>query len=145
MGVLKAILIIFLIIILLVGAAGAYLYYFHVFKTFRVCVSNDVQDTPIPCETDEQCLNTVLDNLPQLKKTIGIAPPFIQRKISEVTEEVAYCESTCKLRIIYGDLTGQQVDSCEPGDKEIKVEIRGKEGLEILDFVRKNPELADLI
>lgn len=146
--VLKIILIIFLIIVLLIAAVGVYFYQFYVFKTFRVCISNDVQDLPIECESDEECFDMFTGTSEELKDTreiIELAPDFIQEKILEISEEAAYCESTCKVRRIYGDLTGEKIESCEPGDKEIILEIRGREALQILNLIRKNPEIRELI
>lgn len=145
--VLKIILIVFLIIVLLIVAVGVYFYYFHVFKTFRVCISNEIENTPVECKANEECFNMIVNRSAELKEAmemVEIAPDFIKEKISGISEEAAYCESTCKIKRIYGDLTGEKIESCNPGDKEIKIEIRGKEGLQIFNLMRKNPDIKGL-
>jgi len=59
------------------------------------------------------------------------APDFLSKMIDEVMEEIIYCDSTCRDKEFYGSapLGEGDVDSCQPGEKEFVLEIRGKEAL----------------
>jgi hypothetical protein len=142
--VLKTILIIFVVLILILAGVGIYLYEFYVFKTFRICVSNEAENLQVECQTDDECFNILSEHsqdLADVMEAIERFPGFIREKYSEITDEAVYCESSCRVKRIYGDFTGQQIDACAAGDKEIEINIRGKEALELAKFVKENSEI----
>jgi len=125
--VLKVVLIILGIIIL----AGIYFYFFHVFKTLRVCVKSESSDLMIDCSSNQDCLDFVkgksetytdddLEKLPDFIKDkikdnenaadalkeifeqIDSAPDFFSETINEIIEEALYCDLTCRYKEFYG-------------------------------------------
>ena len=137
MGLLKLLLLIFGIIILLVLGVAFYFYNFYVFETLTICVSNQAEDTPIPCSTDESCISQFLTNNAEIGESLEDAPGFFKETANKVIEEAVFCEDTCKLKEIYGDLGERQVESCSQGDKDFSIELRGKEALEAYRFVKE--------
>jgi hypothetical protein len=141
-GVLFVIGIILLAIILIAAGAAFYFYNYYVFKTFHICVTNEINDTQIPCSSDDFCIGEFRDGdeMPDLD---GF-PPLIGEKVSEAFDLAIFCEESCKFRRIRGIGDGadiQSIDSCEPGDDEITLDIRGKEGLALLKFVKEQGDL----
>lgn len=136
---LKIVGIIFLIIILLIAGLAIYFYNFYVFKTLRVCITNQADDLKIPCQDSSSCINFAKTSLFNNSQTINL-PEGIKKKLNEVIDLCVYCSQTCKIKKYYGTGIGSDVavDKCKHEEKEIKYEIRGKEGLEILNFMRKN-------
>ncbi len=135
--------IILLVIILIVAGAIFYFYNFYVFKTFHICVTNEVNDTMIPCTSNDFCTDTFRgsDEMPDLDSF----PPLIGEKVSEAFDLAIFCEESCKFRGIRGisdDTDIQSIESCEVGDDEITLEIRGKEGLALLKFLDENQDLV---
>lgn len=144
---LKVILIIFLVLVLLVAGIGIYVYYFHVFHTVRICISNEVEDVGAPCNSDKECVDMFIENVPQMKQMIEDSPKLMSDKFVEVLNEALFCETTCKFRNVYGDGFGSTVgefESCKPGEKEVVQKIRGKESLELLKYVKENPDKFSL-
>lgn len=142
--VVKIILIVLGVLILIAIIAGIYLYQFYVFKVMRICISTETQDIPISCASKQECIKFFIDNVPEIKNSIDTAPEFAKTKITEILNEAISCETSCKIRKIYGEGfggNGELVSSCKPGEKELVQEIRGKEGLEILQFIKNHPEL----
>ena len=138
MGKTGSIILIVLVSLILLGViAGSYFYNFFVFKTLRICVTNNIEDSGFNCTTNEECYDYAKEDLsidPNL-------PDFIVSKIDEVFRIAVYCEGTCKMREVYGDGTGDEigsVESCKEGEEEIIIEIKGKEGLKILSFLKDN-------
>ena len=141
-GVLLVIGIILLVIILVVAGGGFYFYNFYVFKTVRICVTNEVNDTPIICSSDDFCIEKFRSSseLPDLSSF----PSLISDKIFEAFDVAVFCEETCKVRRIRGFGDGEnieEIESCSEGDEEIKLEIRGKEGVALLKFLEENEDL----
>ncbi|MCK5450118.1 hypothetical protein KAI32_04575 [Candidatus Pacearchaeota archaeon] len=120
-------LIVGIVFIVLFLGAGFYFYNFYVFKTVRFCIG-EAKDLEIPCKETLDCVNLIGDELSD-------APLFIQENFNRVIYDIVYCEGHCFLRDVRGvNLeTGELeiLDSCKFGDKEILIEIRGKDGLEI--------------
>jgi hypothetical protein len=131
--ILKIFLIIFIIFILLIAGAVFYLYQFHVFKTLRICISKDIQDTGISCNENKDCYNLFLENIGDFE--MENVPDFMKEKFSEILDNAIICESTCRVKEIYG--LDEELDSCNSGDQEIVQEIRGKEGIKILLFLKE--------
>lgn len=124
------------LIVLGIGA-GVYFYNFFVFKEIRTCVG-DWEDTSFPCETKEDCLagltfeNEIIDN----------APDFVRENFEDIVDAVVYCEENCYVGQVRGvDYeTGEllELDGCDDGEEEFVMEIRGKEGLKILKWLKLN-------
>jgi len=127
--------IIFIILLILVGI-GYYFYNFHVFKTLRVCVTDEVTDSMIPCSSNKFCIEQVKQNSTDFEKLEEL-PDFIKNKIEEVLESAIYCEETCKLKKIRGLENLGEIESCEENGQEFLFEIRGKQGLEILKYLKQ--------
>jgi len=135
--VIGGILIIFLILILLIAGVGIYLYKYHVFKTLRICISEDSQDMIIPCTSNDFCFEQVIQFIPELQKNLEKMPDFARDKMEEVFESAIFCDQTCKIKQIRG--LGEDIgsiDFCEEDEQEIKLEIRGKEAIEFLRYMR---------
>ena len=134
--VLKIIGIVFAVLILLVLVAGIYFYNFHVFKTVRVCIGEGV-DSQLPCEVTDDCLAMVNG----LDIDVTNYPEFVRGKLEEVFDEAIYCDKSCFVRDIRGVNSESQelemLESCYAGETEIVIEIRGKEGIEILKWLRE--------
>ena len=69
----KILLLVFLVILLAAGVAGIYFYNYYVFKTMRVCVSNESKDIQLNCTSDLDCRTKILENLstaaiPEMRK-----------------------------------------------------------------------------
>jgi len=137
--ILKIILIVIAVVVILAAVGAFYLYNYHVFKTVRVCVSQEVTDLPVNCTDDEICVTLLSESLVDLQEAKEDAPDFIKPKIDEVLDMAIYCEGTCKVREVYGMGLGgkDDLDFCEAGDIEIKQDIRGKEAIEFAKFMKE--------
>lgn len=136
--ILKILAIIFIILILVVVIAGIYLYYFHVFKTIRVCVSNESTNTNLSCSNNQQCIS-LASGISSFNAGLESMPNNIKEKFNEIMNSSVYCENTCKIKKIYGTGIGddKEVESCN-NDQEITFDIRGKEGVKIISYLKKN-------
>ena len=127
------------IILLLVVIAGVYFYNFHVFKTVRICVG-EANDVEYFCETTQDCIDAAEANGVGADIDLSDASEFLQETFQEVLDEAVYCDGTCFVRDIRGvDPETQELEmleSCEVGETEIVAEIRGKEGLEIMRYLK---------
>ena len=125
-------------LLLVAGIAGFYFYNFYVFKEIRACVEEG-EDLKIPCENRQICLDLMIENGADFDAVNG-APDFVRENFEAILNEAIYCENTCfvgKVRGIdyeSGDLL--ELESCEEGEAEFVMEIRGKEGLEILNWMK---------
>ena len=115
--------------------AGIYFYNYYVFKEIRVCVGEG-EDFGFPCDSRADCL----DLLNFDDNAVEGAPPFIKASFEDILNSAVYCEGNCFVARIRGiDYeTGnlQELDSCLEGEEEFVMEIRGKEGLEILEWMK---------
>ena len=129
---------IFGVLILIGIGAGIYFYNFYTFKEIRVCVG-DAENLKLPCRTTEDCLS-MFDYESQLKD----APDFAKDEIANIVNEAVYCNNTCFVRKVRGiNLESGEIemlDSCLNGEDEFVIEIRGKEGLEILNWMKLRDE-----
>jgi len=127
------------VVLLVVVIAGVYFYNFHVFKTVRICVGEG-QDMGYFCETTQDCIDAVEANGIGAEIDLSNAPEFLQEKFQEVLDEAVYCDGTCFVKEIRGvDPETQELEmleSCEVGETEVVAEIQGKEGLEILRYLK---------
>ncbi|MBU1136595.1 MAG: hypothetical protein KJ559_03755 [Nanoarchaeota archaeon] len=137
MGLIKIFFCVFLIFVIICLVIAVYFYNFHVFKTLRVCISNDVQGTTISCSNNQDCIKLVKENIEEMK-SLGNLPDFMMVKIDEVFSKIVYCDSNCKMKKIYGMGFGgvEEAEFCKELEEEIKIEIRGKEGWEFLKFMK---------
>ena len=129
-------LIIILIIILLIAATVAYFYYFHVFKTLTVCISDTSEDTQIPCTSNQECVQSFKENTPDIQQAISTGPEFIQQKLDEIVNQAIFCETTCKARQVRGLEFNEEI-TCNENETPITLGIRGKEGLELLQYLKQ--------
>jgi len=137
-GILLAVGIAIAILIGILLVAGIYFYNFYVFKTVRICVS-DATDTLMPCGVTQDCID--------MGKEFGFeidlsdAPDFIQDNFREIIDEIIYCDGTCFVKNVRGfdyETQGiEMLESCEGGEVEFVIEIRGKEGWEIWKWIRE--------
>ena len=119
--------------------AGVYFYNFHIFKTVRICVGEG-QDMGYSCTTAQDCIDAAEANGVGADIDLSDAPEFLQETFQEVLDEAVYCDGTCFVKNVRGVDPDTQViemlESCEAGETEIVAEIRGKEGLEILRYLK---------
>jgi hypothetical protein len=127
--------IIFVILILVVAGVGFYFYNFHVFKEVRICLGES-EDTSIPCMVREDCLETFNISLDALESS----PEFVKNKAGDVLDKAVYCEGTCFIRMTRGiDFESGELEllsSCGDNEEEIVVEVRGRDGLEMLEWMK---------
>ena len=136
----KIILIILGIIVLIIIIVAVYFYNFYIFKEFKLCISDEkIQDTKLPCSTNEFCINQVKSNITELEQLKNL-PDFLKEKSDELFEKAVFCEQTCKFKQVKGEPFTEKVNECKPNEQEISVQIRGKEGLEILKFMKANQD-----
>lgn len=134
------IIIIVIILALIAGLAFIYFYNFHVFKEFKICIlDNKIQDTGIPCITNEFCINAVKSNITELEQLNNL-PDIFKAKSDELFEKAVFCNSTCKFRQVKGEPFTEKIENCNANEQEISVQIKGKEGLEILRFMKENQD-----
>ena len=131
------ILIVIVVVILVVSVAGIYFYNFHVFKTVRVCVGA-ANDTEVGCNVTQDCFD--LAEKHGLTIDLGDAPNFVKENFQKVVDEAVYCDGTCFVKNVRGVSRETQelemLESCEDGEVEFAVDIRGKEGLEVLEWMK---------
>ncbi len=137
-GVLAVIGIIFLVLIISAVGAAFYFYNYYVFKTIRVCVGEGV-DSGVLCNSTLVCSDLVNE----IGSGLGLEsmPDFISKNFQNLLDEVIYCNSTCFVKrvrgIDYEAVELEMLDECEENENEFVIEIRGKEGLEILEYLNK--------
>ena len=136
-GILSLIFLIILGIIILVILAGVYFYNFYVFKTLRVCIGQEALETEIICQSNSNCIDS-LKNDSQISGKIKEVPDFLKPKIDEAFEKAVLCENTCKIKKIYGAGLDniKDVEKCKDGEEEVSYEIRGKEVLKVLSYMK---------
>lgn len=136
----RVILIILGVLIAIIVLAGIYFYNFYVFKEFKICISNEkIQDTKFPCPTSDFCINALKSNIPQLSK-LNELPEFFQEKANDLFKQAILCEQTCKIRQVRGEPFTEAVNNCDSTEQEMLIPIRGKEGLQILEFMKENKD-----
>jgi len=127
-----------LIILVLILGTAFYFYGFHVFKTIRVCVG-DVTDTKIPCNVSQECIDIAVKF--GLDVNLSETPDFIQEEFQKVADEAIYCDQTCFTKEIRGmDLEIgklELLESCNSNETEFKIDIHGKEGIEIFKWLKE--------
>lgn len=138
----KLFLFIFMAFVLAIAAGAVYLYDYHIFKEMRACITDDFQDTGIICNSSNYCLDLFKNNMTNLSKNIYLMPDFLRIKTTEIFTSAVYCENTCKIKGIYGVgfNNTDNVQLCKEGEKEVIIQIHGKEYIQLADFLRKNPE-----
>ena len=128
------------VILLLIIGGLIYFYNFYVFETVRVCIGEH-QNLQTPCGTTQDCLDIAKSQGIDVELEMEGTPQFFKDKFQEVIDETLYCDVTCHLREIRGvNLETQELeilDACEDGEKEIAMEIRGKEGLALWNYFRR--------
>jgi hypothetical protein len=117
--------------------AGVYLYNFHTFKTVRLCLG-DPEETDFACSMVQDCLDQAEEL--QTQYNISELPKFARDKLDMIAEEAVYCDGTCKVKNIRGinleTYELEELESCNEGEKEILMDIKGKEGIQIWKLVK---------
>lgn len=136
----KIFLLILIVFIVAIAGAAIYFYDYYVFKEMRVCITAEAQNIPINCSSNNDCINLLKENATELKEKLSIMPLFMRTKTDEIFNEAFYCNVTCKAKGIYGSgfNNTDNVQACREGEKEILIQIRGKEAIQLMDFLRQN-------
>lgn len=118
-------------------SAGVYFYNFHVFKEVRLCLGEST-DTEFECSMVQDCFDKA-DEI-QTKYNFSELPDFAIDLLDSLADEAVYCEDTCKVRNIRGinleTYELEDLEFCDAGEKEVVLDIRGKEGIQIWNFVK---------
>lgn len=131
-GILETLGFIFIILMLLVSIAVFYFYNFYIFKEFRTCVSSQEQDTFFPCTSNEECIELAMNYSNISQEEI---PQILQAEKTKIFNEAIYCNNTCRVREIYGDFTGNPVESCNFGDKEFLLQLKGEDIIKMIGYL----------
>lgn len=138
-SILKILGIIFLVIIIIIAAALIYFYNFFVFKKLIICITPEIEEKEeqeIACTSNAECTNNILQNL-----STAQMPEFLKIQLDETINKAVFCEQTCKNKKIYSNFIGEnrrEIEFCAEGEEEVSIEIRGKEGIKILNFLRES-------
>lgn len=125
--------VIFVLIILL---AGAYLYYFHVFKSVRICLGEEIK-SEFQCDDNSFCEDLLM-------KSVGLdfeemeLPDFFRAQIDKLISENARCDDVCYFRNIKVGFMGYEIEQCDSMEKENLIELRGRELIDIYFWSEKN-------
>lgn len=141
-SILKIVGVVFVVLIFILFMTGFYFYNFYVFKEIRIC-AGERMNSGILCGARQDCVDLVVTQGVNFSKLDGM-PDFVKNEFDVVFDEVIYCEGTCFVRVVRGvDYeTGElmNLESCDEGEIEFVMKIRGKEGVEILRWMRSIKE-----
>jgi hypothetical protein len=142
-GILLIVGIVFLILLLVVVGAIIYFYNFHVFKSVLLC-TGEASNTKIPCGVTQECLILAEEN--GLIAELGDVPAFIQEGFDRVVADAVYCNNTCFVKnvrgINYETQELEMLDGCLNSETPFVFEIRGKEGLEVLKWLKSRKDIT---
>ena len=117
--------------------AGIYFYNFYVFKEVRLCLGES-EDTGFSCSTVQDCLDEA-ENL-QAEYNLSELPDFVREKLEMLVREAVYCDGTCKIKNVRGinlqTYELEELDFCGENETEILMKIRGKEGIQVWNYVK---------
>ena len=138
--ILKWILIIFIFLIAILIILGFILYNFIPIKVATLCLSDDSLTFPVPCTSNQMCINLAEEFLPEIQEYILNVPDFAKPTVEELTTKAVYCEQICKVKkiqtvYVIGDreIEGlEKVDVCNGEEYEIKMSVK-----EIIKVARK--------
>lgn len=124
-----------LVLLVIGGGAAFYFYNYYVFKTVRVCVGESV-DSGLPCGNYLDCLEYFDFN----DEGLDGAPQFLRLNFDNVLRAAVSCDKTCSV----GEVRGinyesgeiEDLESCASNEQEFVMEIKGKEGLEVLNWIK---------
>ena len=137
-GLLKILIGILLVIVIATISAGIYLYYFHTFKTIRVCLSETGRDTNLTCETNDDCVEIVRAFSQEIDED---TPEIMKYNFERILNESMYCNATCYVRETRGFNPASQdlefLDSCNDSEIEIAVDIKGKDAVQIFNWLKE--------
>ncbi|RMD45949.1 hypothetical protein D6829_00755 [Candidatus Pacearchaeota archaeon] len=139
---LKAFFIIVLILSLGGLAIGYYFYEFYVFDQIRICISNKSIDTKVPCNGDcGEVKSRIREGIMEKQGKVVQNSPAIKGALDEVLNSIVFCEKTCRIRKIRGFdielLYSENLESCRSNEKEILIEIRGRDIVALLNSRRQ--------
>lgn len=125
--------------LLVVGiGAGIYFYNYYVFKEVRACIGEGV-DSKIPCDVRQDCVDLMVEQGMDISVLDG-APDFVRENFDAILGEAIYCDGSCFVGEVRGiDYeTGElvELERCLDGENEFVMEVRGREGIEILQWMR---------
>jgi len=136
--VLKIVGIVVLVLVVLIVGVGVYFYNFYVFKSVRICVGDGV-DSEVLCDSAQECVDLV--GAVWFDVDLNDAPDFVRENFQAIFDEVVYCDGTCFVKNVRGvDFeTGElgDLESCDSDEVEFVMEICGKEGIEILKWMKE--------
>jgi hypothetical protein len=137
-GALMVIGIIILVLVVLAIVVGIYFYNFYVFKTVRVCVGEGV-DSEVPCDVTQVCVD-LINEQQNIEAGLEGAPDFVRENFQGIFDEAVYCDGTCYIKDIrgvnYETQELEDLENCDVGETEFVMEIRGKEGIEVLNWIK---------
>jgi len=122
---------------IIILGVGFYLYNFHVFKEVRLCLGEPT-DTNFSCAMVQDCLNRAEEL--QTEYNISELPEFAREKLEMLSEDAVFCDGTCKIREVRGiNLKTYELENleyCDDDEKEVLIQIKGKDGLKIWSYVK---------
>ena len=126
--------------VLVVGGSSVayYFYEFHVFESVRVCVGG-ANDTGVPCVDTQECFDLAKEAGVNIDTELEGLPEFAREIFDDVVDEAVYCDGTCFVRNVRGinaDGEIEMIESCDVGEVEFVVDIRGKEALELMKYMK---------
>jgi hypothetical protein len=138
-------------ILLLLGfLAGFYFYNYYVFETVEICVG-DYNEVGQSCETVQDCFDLLEDYEETFNEVnfsdfgeygnLSDLPDFAKERLFEFSEDLVSCDGVCKVRPIEGFnskyLENWILEDCSESGKTLSIELRGKDVLEIFQFLKK--------
>jgi len=141
-GVMFAVIGVVLFFVILAGIiVGVYFYNYYVFETVRICVGVG-ENTMYPCNATQDCIDAGEAN--NVEFGLEGVPEFIQEKLKEVIDIAIYCDGTCFVKKTRGINRETQelemIEECFENETEISAEIRGKEGLEVMAWMKERED-----
>ena len=70
-----------------------------------------------------------------MKANYEKAPDILKEKIDEVFEKAVYCQTTCKVRKISELDKASIIESCQEGEQEVVLNIKGKDALKFKRYL----------
>jgi hypothetical protein len=140
-GILLIIGVILIVLIAIIAGAAFYFYNFHVFKKINICIGADYEDLLLDCSSEADCGGRFEEIRSEVGKNLEGAPLFVGERIEEVYSKAFYCDGTCKVKEIRGLENLEEETICLENEEEVSIEIRGKEGLALLTWMKENGKI----
>lgn len=137
----KILLIIFGTLILLMIIGGFIIYNFMPIKVATFCVSNEVQQTALQCNSNQQCIGS----LEEEKKQYLNIPEFLSPVADDLIKKSIYCNNVCSIKkvkishilfnINIDPLVFEKTNYCD--GEEVSVKLKIKEIVHLLKEIKK--------